>query len=85
MTLFEPNEKRDKGNFCQKGLSDEEKVDFGKMNGMFTRVNNATARSVRNAEVNLQLSLLKLPGGQKCFSYRGAKFWNSIGTEAKNS
>ena len=52
---------------------------------MFTRVNNSTARSLRNAEVNLQLPLLKSAGGQKCFSYRGAKLWNSIGTEAKYS
>ena len=49
------------------------------MNDMFTRVNNAADRSLRNAEVNL-----RLPLGQKCFSYRGAKLWNSIGTEAKN-
>ena len=56
------------------------------MNDMFTRVNNATAHSLRNAEVNLQLPLLKSGGGgQKCFSYRGAKLCNSIGTEAKDS
>ena len=43
------------------------------MNDMFTRVNNSIARSFRNAEVNLRLPLLKSAGGQKCFSYRGAK------------
>ena len=55
------------------------------MNDMFTRVINSTAPSLRNAEVNLGLPLLKSAGGQKCFSYRGAKRWNSIGLEAKNS
>ena len=44
-----------------------------------------TARSLRNAEVDLRLPLLKSAGGQKCFSYRGAKLWNSLGTDAKNS
>ena len=51
------------------------------MNDMFTRVNNSTARSLRNAEVYLRLPLLKSAGGQKCFSYRGAKLWNSLGTD----
>ena len=57
------------------------------MNDMFTRVNNSTARSLRNAEVNLRLALLKSAegGGQKFFSYRGAKLSNSLGTAAKNS
>ena len=55
------------------------------MNDMFTRVNNSTARSLRNAEVNLRLPLLKSAGGQKCFLYRDAKLWNSLGTAAKNS
>ena len=55
------------------------------MNDMFTRVNNCTARSLRNAEVNLRLPLLSSAGGQKCFSYRGAKLWNSLGTEVRNS
>ena len=44
-----------------------------------------SARSLRNAEVNLRLPLLESAGEQKCFSYRGAKLWNSLGTEAKNS
>ena len=55
------------------------------MNKMFTRVNNSTARSLRNADVNLRLPLLKSAGGQKCFSYRGAKLWNSLGTEVRHS
>ncbi len=52
---------------------------------MFTRVNESTERSLRNSEVNLRLPLLKSVGGQKCFSYRGAKLWNSLGTEIKTS
>ena len=55
------------------------------MKDMFTRVNNSIARSLRNAEVDLRLPLLRSAGGQKCFSYRGAKLWNSLGTDAKNS
>ena len=55
------------------------------MNDMFTRVNNSTARSLRNAEVNLQVAIVEISRGQKCFLYRGAKLWNSLGTEAKNS
>ena len=34
------------------------------MNDMFTRVNNSTARSLRNAAVNLRLPLLKSAGGR---------------------
>ena len=34
------------------------------MNEMFTRVNNSTARSLRNAEVDLRLPLLKSAGGR---------------------
>ena len=37
------------------------------MNKMFTRVNDSTVRSLRNAEVNLTLPSLKSEGGQKCF------------------
>ena len=33
------------------------------INEMFTRVHNSTARSLRNAEVNLRLQLLKSAGG----------------------
>ena len=33
------------------------------MNDMFTRVNNSTACSLRNAEVNFRLPLLKSAGG----------------------
>ena len=33
------------------------------MNDMFTRVNDSTARSLRNADVNLRLPLLKSAGG----------------------
>ena len=33
------------------------------MNDMFTRVNDSTARSLRNADVNLRLQLLKSVGG----------------------
>ena len=55
------------------------------MKDMFTRVNNSTARSLRDAEVDLRMPLLKSAGGQKCFSYRGAKLWNNLGTDAKNS
>ena len=35
------------------------------MKDMFTRVNNSTARSLRSAEVDLRLPLLKSAGGQK--------------------
>ena len=33
------------------------------MNDMFTRVSNSTALSLRNAEVNLRLLVLKYAGG----------------------
>ena len=55
------------------------------MKDMFTRVNNSTARSLRNAKIDLSLLVLKSAGGQKCFSYRGAKLWNSLGTEVRTS
>ena len=34
------------------------------MNDMFTRANDSTARSLRNADVNLRLLLLKSAGGR---------------------
>ena len=56
------------------------------MKDIFTRVNNSTVRSLRNAEVNLRLPLLKSTGGggQKSFAYRDAKLWNSLGTDVRN-
>ena len=40
-------------------------------------------RSLRSTETDLRLPLLKTANGQKAFSYRGAKLWNSLPKEAK--
>ena len=72
---------------------ESQKMVFKSLNGdvpsymkeIFVRVNKSTVRSLRNADVNLRLPLLKSAAGQKCFSYRGAKLWNSLGTEVRNS
>ena len=37
----------------------------------------------RSTETDLRLPLLKTVNGQKAFSYRGAKLWNSLEKEAK--
>ena len=61
--------------------------DFGPqyMYNMFTKNSNLSERNLRNTTTDLRLPLRKSTAGQKRFSYRGAKMWNSLSTECKES
>ena len=43
------------------------------------------ARNLRNTTTDLRLPLESSSTGQKCFSFRGAKIWNSFSTEVKEA
>ena len=53
------------------------------MRNLFTKYSDDRERSLRSTETDLRLPLLKTGNGQKAFSYRGAKLWNSLEREAK--
>ena len=53
------------------------------MRKLFTQYSDESERSLRSTETDLRLPLLKTANGQKAFSYRGAKLWNSLPREAK--
>ena len=53
--------------------------------GLFTRVSDKCDRELRNSKLDLNLPLLKTSFGQKSFSFRGAKLWNKLGSEAKTT
>ena len=53
------------------------------MRNLFTKYSDDRDRSLRSTETDLRLPLLKTANGQKAFSYRGAKLWNSLEREAK--
>ena len=52
-----------------------------------TSSKNATlcSHSLCNTKTTLTLSLKRTGNRQKCFSYRGAKIWNSLSTESKQA
>ena len=53
------------------------------MTKLFTKYSDDRERTLRSTETDLRLPLLKTANGQKAFSYRGAKLWNSLRREAK--
>ena len=53
------------------------------MTKLFTKYSDDRERTLRSTETDLRLPLLKTANGQKAFSYRGAKLWNSLQREAK--
>ena len=57
--------------------------DFGPqyMHNMFTKNSQFSERNLRNTTTDLRLPSRKSTTGQKRFSYRGAKMWNSLSTE----
>ena len=55
------------------------------LQGLFTRVSDKCVRELRNFKLDLNLPLLKTSFGQKSFSFRGAKLWNKLGSEAKTT
>ena len=52
---------------------------------IFTKNTVNATRSLRNTNTDLRLPLKSSPNGQKCFSIRGAKCWNALSTETKQT
>ena len=55
------------------------------LNSMFIKLSEFRNRQLRDSDTDLYVPLLKSACGQKCFSYRGAKLWNSQQTEVKKA
>ena len=53
------------------------------MSEMLTRNSQDATRQLRNTNNDLRLQKESTCTGQKSFSFRGAKLWNSVNTEAK--
>ena len=52
---------------------------------LFTKNSACSSRSLRNTETDLRLPKKRSAYGQKCFSFRGAKVWNSLPAESKKA
>ena len=52
---------------------------------LFTKNSACSSHNLRNTETDLRLPKKKSANGQKCFSYRGAKIWNSLPAESKTA
>ena len=52
---------------------------------LFTRNSLCSSYSLRNTGTDLRLPMKRSNNGQKCFSYRGAKLWNSLPAESKQA
>ena len=52
---------------------------------LFTRISHCSSYSLRNTWTDLRLPMKRSNNGQKCFSYRGAKPWNSLSAESKQA
>ena len=50
---------------------------------LFTRNSHSSSHNLRNTDSKVQILKKKTSNGQKCFSYRGAKVWNSLRRHAK--
>ena len=55
------------------------------MRNLFTRNSSCNSRSLRNTATDLRLPMKTSANGQKCFSFRGAKLWNSLPAETKQA
>ena len=55
------------------------------MSNLFTRNSTCSSRNLRNTKTDLRLSKKTSANGQKCFSYQGAKLWNSLSAEIKQA
>ena len=55
------------------------------MSNLFSRNSTCSSRSLRNTKTDLRLSKKTSANGQKYFSYRGAKLWNSLPAETKQA
>ena len=50
---------------------------------LFIKNSACSSRILRNTETDLRLLKKRSANGQKCFSFRGAKLWNSLPAESK--
>ena len=55
------------------------------LSSMFVKLSEFRNRELRHSDIDLYVPLLKTACGQKSFSYRGAKLWNSQQTEVKKA
>ena len=55
------------------------------MSNLFTRNSASSSRDLRNTQTDLRLPKKTSINGQKCFSFRGAKLWNSLPAETKQA
>ena len=52
---------------------------------LFIKSSACSSRSLRNTETDLRLPKKRSANGRKCFSFRGAKLWNSLPAESKTA
>ena len=52
---------------------------------LFARKSLYSSYSLRNTGTDLRLRMKRSTNGQKCFSHRGAKLWNSLSAESKQA
>ena len=52
---------------------------------LFSRNSQSSVHNLRNTSNGLKLPLMKTATGQRCFSFRGAKYWNSLSVESEQA
>ena len=55
------------------------------MGDLFTKISQLSSHNLRNTATDLRLPQKRSSNGLKCFSYRGAKTWNSLPTKCKQA
>ena len=55
------------------------------LNNLFTKNSACSSRSLWNTDSDLRLPKKRSANGQKCFSFLGAKLWNSLPAESKKA
>ena len=53
--------------------------------GLFTKNSQCSTRTLRNTGTDVRLPKKNSANGKKCFSFRGAKLWNSLSAESKQA
>ena len=53
------------------------------LSDLFTKISQLVSHNLRNIATDLWLPQKRSSNGQKFFSYRGAKTWNSLPTKCK--
>ena len=52
---------------------------------IFTKNSACSRKTLRNMATDLQITLVKTCSGQRAFSYRGARVWNHLDLEVKQT